>query len=189
MKTLLELFLIFAKIGGFTFGGGYAMLPMLEKELAENKGWVTQDEILDYFAIGQCTPGVIAVNTATFVGTKIKGTVGGICATLGVVAPSVVIIGIIAAFISNFQDYEVVQHALVGVRAAVIALILSSVLKIGKKSVVDIVTGVIFLAVTVLSFFTDASPVIFIVIAGVIGIAVNFIKAHCQKPEKEGEDK
>ncbi len=189
MKTLLELFLIFAKIGGFTFGGGYAMLPMLEKEVVEAKGWATNDELLDYFAIGQCTPGIIAVNTATFVGTKIKGTLGGIFATLGVVAPSIVIISIIAAFVSNFQDYEIVQHAFSGVRAAVIALILSSVLKIGKKSVVDIITGIIFLLVALLSFFTDMSPVIFIVVAALLGIAVNFIKARNQASRKEGEEK
>ena len=104
MKILLQLFIIFARIGGFTFGGGYAMLPMLQKELVENKGWTTNEELIDYYAIGQCTPGVIAVNVATFVGYKTKGVLGGIFATLGMITPSLIIVGLIAAFISGFQD-------------------------------------------------------------------------------------
>ena len=99
MKQLLELFLTFAKIGGFTFGGGIAMLPMLQKEIVEKKNWATQEELMDYYAIGQCTPGIIAINTATFVGYKQKGTIGGIVATLGMAFPSVVIITIIAALV------------------------------------------------------------------------------------------
>ena len=133
MKLLIKLFFTFARIGGFTFGGGYAMLPMLQKEVVEKYKWVTNDELLDYYAIGQCTPGVIAVNVATFIGQKQKGVPGAIVATLGVVAPSVVIIGVIAAFISGFRDLEVVQWAFSGIRAAVVALILSSVIKISKK--------------------------------------------------------
>ena len=104
MKELLDLFLTFARIGGLTFGGGYAMLPMLQKEVVEQRGWVTEDELMDYYAIGQCTPGIIAVNTATFVGQRRRGVIGGIVATLGVVFPSLIIITIIAAFISNFAD-------------------------------------------------------------------------------------
>ena len=107
MKTLIQMFLIFAKIGGFTFGGGYAMLPMLQKEVVENKKWATQEELMDYYAIGQCTPGIIAVNTATFIGYKNKGFLGAIFATVGVITPSVIIVGIIAMFISNFQEYEI----------------------------------------------------------------------------------
>lgn len=183
MKTLIQLFLIFARIGGFTFGGGYAMLPMLQREVVENKKWATQEELMDYYAIGQCTPGIIAVNTATFVGYKEKGVLGAIFATAGVVTPSVIIVGIIAMFISNFQDYEIVQHAFAGIRAAVVALIASSVIKLFKKSVIDAVTGVIFAAVTLLSFFTDISPVVFVVISGVIGLAAKLIKAHLSSKE------
>lgn len=187
MKTLLELFLIFARIGGFTFGGGYAMLPMLQKELVEKKKWVSGDELLDYFAIGQCTPGVIAVNTATFVGYKIKGLAGAIFATLGMITPSIVIITVIAAFLTNFQDIEMVKYAFAGIRAAVVALILSAVLKLAKKSVVDIITAVMFLAVTALSVFTDLSPAIFVVAAGVCGILIKGCKKDGGKaPEQKG---
>ena len=170
MKELLLLFAVFAKIGGFTFGGGYAMLPILQREVVDKRQWATQEELMDYFAIGQCTPGIIAVNTATFIGYKRKGVLGAIFATLGVVAPSVVIITVIAAFIRNFQHIEAVQWAFEGIRAAVVALILSAVIKLGKKSLVDVATVVIFLAVAVLSAVTDLSPAIFVVAAGLCGL-------------------
>ena len=185
MKTLLQLFLIFARIGGFTFGGGYAMLPMLQKELVENKGWTTNEELIDYYAIGQCTPGIIAVNVATFVGYKIKGIVGGIFATLGMITPSIIIVGLIAAFISGFQDYEIVQWAFSGIRAAVVALILSAMWKIAKKSIVDIFAFVIFIIVAIVSFFTDLSPVIFVVAAGVCGLVLNSTGIRKAKGEKK----
>ncbi len=185
MKKLIQLFLIFARIGGFTFGGGYAMLPMLQKELVENKGWTTNEELIDYYAIGQCTPGVIAVNVATFVGYKTKGILGGIFATLGMITPSIIIVGIIAAFLEGFQDYEVVQWAFSGIRAAVVALILSSMWKIAKKSIVDIFAFVIFILVAILSFFTDLSPVIFVVSAGVCGLILNCTGIRKAKEEKK----
>ncbi len=187
MKTLIQMFLIFAKIGGFTFGGGYAMLPMLQKEVVENKKWATQEELMDYYAIGQCTPGIIAVNTATFIGYKNKGILGAIFATVGVITPSVIIVGIIAMFISNFQEYEIVQYAFGGIRAAVVALIASSIIKLSKKSVKDIISFVIFLVVTVLSFFTDLSPVIFVLAAGVCGLVVNITGVRKKKEEKKDE--
>lgn len=185
MKTLFQLFIIFARIGGFTFGGGYAMLPMLQKELVDNKGWTTNEELIDYYAIGQCTPGVIAVNVATFVGYKTKGVLGGIFATLGMVTPSLIIVGIIAAFLHGFQDYEVVQWAFSGIRAAVVALILSAMWKIAKKSLVDIFAVIIFLAVTVLSFFTDISPVVFVLVAGVCGLLLNISGIRKAKEDKK----
>ena len=185
MKTLIQMFFIFARIGGFTFGGGYAMLPMLQKELVENKGWTTNEELIDYYAIGQCTPGIIAVNVATFVGYKTKGVIGAIFATLGMITPSIIIVGIIAAFISGFQDYEVVQWAFSGIRAAVVALILSAMWKIAKKSLVDIFAVIIFLAVTGLSFFTDVSPVIFVVTAGICGLVLNGTGIRKAKEEKK----
>ena len=172
MKTLLQLFLVFARIGGFTFGGGYAMLPLLQREIVEKRKWATQEELMDYYAIGQCTPGIIAVNTATFIGYKIKGIIGGIVATVGVVAPSIVIIVVISAFISNFQDLQAVKWAFGGIRAAVIALIVSSVIKLSNKSLVDVVTVILFLVVTALSFFTNLSPAIFVVAAGLCGIVL-----------------
>ena len=170
MKELLRLFLAFAKVGAFTFGGGYAMLPMLQREIVENRQWATEEELMDYYAIGQCTPGVIAVNTATFIGEKRKGLAGAIAASLGVVFPSVVIITIIAAFIQNFQHIEAVQWAFDGIRAAVVALIVSAVIKLGKKSIVDIATALIFLVVAVLSVLTNLSPAIFVVAAGLCGL-------------------
>ncbi len=186
MKLLLDLFYIFARIGGFTFGGGYAMLPMLQKEVVEKRKWATQDELMDYYAIGQCTPGIIAVNVATFIGTKLKGFWGAFFATMGVITPSIIIIMIIAAFISGFQDIEAVTHAFNGIRAAVVALILSSVIKLSKKSIVDRITTVIFVLVALLSFFTDISPVLFIIAVAFISLAVNMIKA---KKMKGGEEK
>ena len=185
MKTLLQLFLIFARIGGFTFGGGYAMLPMLQKELVENKGWTTHEELIDYYAIGQCTPGIIAVNVATFVGYKTKGVIGAVFATLGVITPSLIIVGLIAAFISGFQDYEVVQWAFSGIRAAVVALIMSAIWKIAKKSIVDIFAVVIFLLVAVLSYCTDLSPAVFVIVAGVCGLILNGTGIRKPKEEKK----
>ena len=111
MKQLLDLFFTFARIGGLTFGGGYAMLPILQREVVEKRKWVTNEEIMDYYAIGQCTPGIIAVNTATFIGQKCAGNIGGIVATLGVVFPSLIIITLIAAFLQNFADLAIVKNA------------------------------------------------------------------------------
>lgn len=172
MNIFLDLFLTFAKVGVCTFGGGYAMLPILQREVVERKGWATDEELTDYFAIGQCTPGVIAVNTATFIGHKYKGVLGAICSTLGVVFPSIVIITAIAAFLSNFADFPVVQHALSGVNAAVVALIFSSVIKLGKSTLKDAISICIFLAVLVLAFVAGLSPVLLIVGAGLTGYVV-----------------
>ncbi len=161
MNIYLDLFFTFAKIGVCTFGGGYAMLPILQREVVEKKGWATDEELTDYFAIGQCTPGIIAVNTATFIGSKLKGIPGGIFTTLGVVFPSVVIITLIAAFLSNFADIPAVQHALAGVNACVVALIASSVIKLGKSSLKNAAARCIFAVVLVLavlgSLFTPES--------------------------------
>ena len=172
MNIYLDLFLTFAKVGVCTFGGGYAMLPILQREVVEKKGWATDEELTDYFAVGQCTPGIIAVNTATFIGYKHKGVPGGILTTLGVVFPSLVIITAIAAFLSNFADIPLVQHALAGINAAVVALIASSVLKLAKSNLKDAVSGGIFLAGLALALLLKLSPVILIVCAGVIGWVV-----------------
>ena len=169
MKELFQLFFSFARIGGFTFGGGYAMLPMLQKEIVEKYGWVTEDELMDYYAIGQCTPGIIAVNTATFVGYKLKKVPGAIAATLGVIAPSIVIITLIAAFLQNFAELAVVKHAFNGIRAAVCVLIFNAVAKLAKKSVVDKVTLGICIVVVGLSLFTEVSPAIMVILAGGAG--------------------
>lgn len=170
MKLLFDLFLTFAKIGGFTFGGGYAMLPILQREVVENKHWAEDDELMDYYAIGQCTPGVIAVNVSTFIGYKLAGIPGGMFATLGVVTPSVIIITLIAAFLRNFADLPVVIHAFNGVRVCVCILILNAVMKLGKKSVVDKLTVAIFVAVSVLSIITNLSPIIYVILSSIVGL-------------------
>ena len=169
LRALGELFLSFARVGVLTFGGGYAMLPMLQHEIVEKRGWATEEELTDYFAIGQCTPGVIAVNTATFVGQKHAGVSGGIVATLGVVFPSFVIITVIAALLSNFSDLPAVKNAFAGIRVCVCVLILNAVVKLWKKTVVDLPTFVIFVLVFGLSLFFDISPVLFVAASGVAG--------------------
>ena len=173
MKELIELFLAFARIGGLTFGGGYAMLPMLQREAVEKKGWVTEEELMDYYAVGQCIPGVIAVNTAVFIGTKAKGLAGAIAASLGVISPSIVIIVAIAAFIQSFSELPIVQNAFAGIRIGVCVLILSAVLKLFKKAIIDKFTFGLFAVVFALSIFTDISPILFVILAAIAGIAVH----------------
>lgn len=175
MKLCLKLFLVFAQIGVMTFGGGYAMLPILQREIVEKRKWATDEELMDYFAIGQCTPGIIAVNTATFIGQKLKGVFGGIFATIGVIFPSLVIISLLAGVIEAFSHIEWVQNAFGGIRICVCVLILNSVVKLGKKAITDKISLLIFLAVVIASFFTDLSPVIFVLIAAVAGILVKSI--------------
>ena len=164
MNQLLDLFLTFARIGGLTFGGGYAMLPILQREVVEKRHWATEEELMDYYAIGQCTPGIIAVNTATFVGQGLAGSIGGIVATLGVVFPSLIIITVIAAFIQNFAHLAIVQNAFAGI------LIFNAVVKLWKKAVVDNPTLVICLLVILGSALTEFSPIVFVILAAAAGI-------------------
>lgn len=176
-KQLWQLFVTFAIVGVTTFGGGYAMLPALQREVVDKRKWASDEEVMDWYAIGQCTPGVIAVNTATFVGQKQAGVIGGIFATLGVVFPSLVIITIIAAFIQNFAHLAAVQKAFAGIRVCVCVLILNAVVKLWKKSVVDWKTLVIFAAVFAGSVLLSVSPVIYVVIAALAGIVVKELEA------------
>lgn len=177
----LDLFFTFARIGAFTFGGGYAMLPMLQSEIVKKKHWATEDDLLDYFAVGQCTPGVIAVNTASFIGYYKKGIPGCICATAGVIAPSIVIILVIATLLTNFADLPVVQHALAGIRIAVCVLILQAVIKLFKSGVKDRVGIVVFAAALILAVF-DVVPTIAVVIAAAVaGIAAKTLEARRKK--------
>ena len=181
MKELLELFLTFAKIGVMTFGGGMAMLPILEREIVQNKKWATEEELVDYFAIGQCTPGIIAVNTATFIGQKKKGVLGGIAATLGVVFPSLIIITVLAGLITNFAHLAWVQNAFAGIQVCVCVLIFNAVLKLLKKSVVDKRTAAIFLIVMAGSLFLHISPVWFVVVSAVAGILLKNLEGRAAK--------
>ena len=172
MKKYWELFITFAKMGVLTFGGGMAMLPILQREVVENKHWADEEELTDYFAIGQCTPGIIAVNTATFIGQKLYGTVGGILATLGVVFPSLVIISLLAGLINNFADLAWVQNAFAGIQVCVCVLIFTAVVKLLKKSVVDKRTLVIFLLVLAGGCLLDVSPVVFVLLSALAGIVL-----------------
>lgn len=176
MHPYLDLFLTFARMGACTFGGGYAMLPILQREVVENHGWATEDELMDYYAIGQCTPGVIAVNTATFIGYKTQGLPGAILATVGVIAPSLIIIIAIAAFIQQFAHLAAVQHAFAGIRIAVCALVLQSVWKMAKKGVVDMPTGIILLATFAAVAFLGVSPVVMVVVAAAAGILIGLVR-------------
>ena len=172
MNDILDLFFVFSRIGGFTFGGGYAMLPIIQKEIAEERKWASEEEIIDFYAIGQCTPGIIAINTATMIGYRHKGVAGALAATLGMVFPSLIIITIIASFFQRFQEYQLVQHAFAGIQIAVVALILDIVLKMWKRSVKDYFgVLVFFLGFLLLSFFR-LSPIIVIVISALAGIII-----------------
>lgn len=172
-----EIFTVFIKVGALTFGGGYAMLPIINKEAVDRRGWVTQEEIMDYYAVGQCLPGMIAINTAVFVGDKIRGKRGGIVAALGVAFPSLVIIMIIAAALTPFVNHPIVQKAFMGVRIAVAALIIQSIATMWKKGIKDIYTLIAFIIVFMLSAFTKISTVLLIIAAVVFGIVVK-VFAH-----------
>ena len=169
---LWKLFVAFAKIGVMTFGGGYAMIPMLEREIVDKHGWAASEDLMDYYAVGQCTPGVIAVNTATFIGQKLAGVPGGIVASLGVVFPSLVIITVIAGILTSFADIPAVKSAFAAIRVCVCVLIFNSVLKLWKGAVKDKAALVLFLLVFGLSLFFDISPIVFVVFCAAAGIAL-----------------
>ena len=194
MKDLLELYWAYLKIGCVNFGGGYAMLPLLERELVTKRGWTTMEELRDYFAIGQCTPGVIALNVSTFIGQKRKGVAGAIAAMLGFLTAPIAIILVIAAFLRNFAELEVVQHAFAGIRVCVCVLILQAVLRLWKSSVVDVLTMVLYaviLALRAVSTFTSLLPfkipaAVLVILAGLAGLAASLVKNKKNAARKEG---
>ena len=183
--SLWTLFFTFAKIGVMTFGGGYAMLPILEREVVTNHGWATSEEMLDYYAIGQCTPGVIAVNVATFIGNRKRGIPGGIVATLGVIFPSLLIILSLASVLQLFQDNVYVQKAFGGIRIAVCALIASTVIKLAKKTVRSIIAAIITIASFCLEIFLGVSPIIIVASVIVFGLIMYFA---IREKKKEAEE-
>lgn len=185
MKELIELFLVFAKCGVCTFGGGYAMLPILQRELVERRGWVTDEEITDYYAVGQCTPGVIAVNVSTFIGMKKRGWIGAVFSTLGVIFPSVVIITLIAALLSGFADNEYVAHALGGIRAAVCALVGVTVVGLVKKSMKSLFGIAMGVGAFLVMLFFDISPVLVVIAAALLGILYSSAEAKEKLKKKE----
>lgn len=181
MKELIRLFCTFFRIGLFTFGGGLTMLPMLKYELIERRGWITEERLLECYAIGQCTPGIIAVNTATYVGYLRRGVAGGIVATLGMVAPSVAIITVVAAFLQSFMSSPILQHALMGIRGAVCALMLNTVYTLARKSLVSPASVVICAVAFLLALLTDIPTVLLIVLAGVAGVLIDRVKGGAVK--------
>lgn len=172
---MLKLFCTFFKIGICTFGGGYAMLPMLEREIVEKNHWASNDEILDYYAIGQCTPGIIAVNVSTFIGYKLHGVLGAMFSTLGLITPSLIIITVIASILDNITQTPTVTHIFNGIQLVVLALVLNAVIKIWKGSIKDIISFCIFLIVIILSLLFNLSPTIGVIIAALLGLLVKFI--------------
>lgn len=170
MTKISDLFTSFFKIGILTYGGGLAMLPILKREIVEHRQWTTEEELLDVYAISQCTPGIIAVNTATYIGYKERGIAGGIFATLGVILPSLVIICLVASVLRQFMENEILLHALAGVRIVVCALILNTVVTMTKKGVKDTLGIFLFLAAFLLATFSPIPIVVLILSAAVIGI-------------------
>lgn len=195
MKELFDLFFTFMKIGAVSFGGGYAMLPVLTREFCDKRNWVTDTELNDYFAIGQVTPGIIAVNVATFIGNKRKGIVGGIVATIGLVLAPVFIITLIAALLTNFAELEVVKHAFAGIRVCVCVLMLSAILRLRKKSVPDIPALIICAILFLLSAFGEYIPVIgafispvwLVLIAATAGIIIQNIRSSEKNDGGDGK--
>ena len=170
MKILLDLYITFFKIGAFTFGGGYAMLPLLQRELVDKRKWITEEEMLDYYAIGQTTPGIIAVNTSTFCGRKRKGNLGGIFASLGFITPSIIIITLIANFLKEFSHLLFIQHAFAGIRIAVSALVLNTVINMVKKTANTKTKILIFVLTFIAIGIFSISPIIIVIACGIFGI-------------------
>lgn len=176
MKELMALYWAFFRIGGLTFGGGLTMLPMLKYELVEKRNWITEEDLIDCYAIGQCTPGIIAVNTATFVGYKRKGIAGGIFSTLGMMSPSVIIITLVAVCLEQFINNIWVQHALMGIRGVVCALMLNTVITLAKKSLVSPITWMICGLAFLVSMFTPVPLIAIVIVAALWGIIMEKIK-------------
>lgn len=186
MKTSLwQLFATFAKIGSLTFGGGMAMLPLLEREVVERHHWATSEELLDFYAIGQCTPGIIAINTATFIGFRERKDIGGVSASLGMVFPSFVIILLLATVLKMLEGNVFVLKAFAGIRIAVCALILKSVISMGRKSVVDVVSAAALVAAIALNLIFGVSTVMIVIGAILLGIAYHFILQRKKAREEQ----
>lgn len=146
------------------------MLPVIQREVVENKHWVTNEEIVEYYAIGQCTPGIISVNTSTFVGNKVAGIAGGITATLGFIFPAFLIICMIAGLVENFSDLPIVRNAFAGIRVCACVLIFNAVIKMWKSSIHDFFTFAVFGTVFLLTILFSLSPILLILISAVFSL-------------------
>ena len=188
IKNYLQLWGLFFKIGAMTFGGGLAMLPILERELSEKRDWATKDQLLDYYAIGQSTPGLIAVNVATFIGFNRGGILGGIVATLGIVTPSIIIITFLASFISSYSDISWVKKILAGINVAVAAILTKAAWDFGKKTIKNILGLLIFIASFVAVYFLKIDTVIIIGVSAIIGVILHLISSKKALKNKAGEE-
>ena len=188
LKLLWDLFSVFFKIGICTFGGGIAMLPILQRELADKRGWTDENELLDYFAIGQSTPGIIAVNVATFIGFKKAGVIGGCVATFGMVFPSIIIITLIAMFLSNFSDIVWVKKAMNGINVAVAAILTSAVYKFAKKSVKGTLGLVLLLASFVVIFLFNVDTIWVILGSALLGVVLAGCRGDLKKSVVKNEN-
>lgn len=176
LKELFSFYMIFFRMSAVTFGGGYAMLPILRREFVDNLGWMDEETIMDYYALSQSLPGLIAVNVSVFIGYRYKGVLGAIVAALGMVSPCIIIITAIAMFLSGFRDNIYVQRALSGVSVCVVALILQTVLGLWKKGVKDKLGIVIFAVIFALNLLTDISPVVLVISCGIVGVVAGALR-------------
>ena len=188
LKEALELYIAAAKVGALTFGGGYAMLPIIQREMVDSKGWNTEEEIMDYYALAQCLPGIIMVNTMAFLGEKKGGRLGAVIASLGAVTPSLIIIIIIASLLTRFADIAAVQHAFMGIRVCVTVLIFNAILKMWKTAVIDIPTIIIFIVVAIGSLLLPLSPIIYVLLAAIAGIAISTAKKDGKNAVEQAEE-
>ncbi|NLC93126.1 MAG: chromate transporter [Treponema sp.] len=185
IKECLDLFFVFSKIGLFTFGGGLAMMPMMQRELITKKKWITEEELLDYYAIGQSTPGIVAVNVSTFVGYKQLGSFGGVIATLGMITPSLIVIMVLATFINSISDIPLAQKALKGINVAVAALLTTVIINFAKKTIKNWWNFLLMIAAFILVFFFKIPSFILILFAILLGVVNTFIAL--KKNKKDGK--
>lgn len=184
LKKSLKLFLVFFKIGAFTFGGGYAMVPIIQSEVAEKRGWIKNEDILDILAISESTPGPIAINSATFVGYQVAGVFGSVMATLGVVLPSLIVISVISYFFRQFLEFKVVKYAFFGIRAGVLALIVKAAKNMMKACPKNIVAYIIVAAAFILTAVFDANVFIVIIGSAVAGLIYSLVNDKRKGTEK-----
>ncbi|CCU80514.1 Chromate transporter [Halanaerobium saccharolyticum subsp. saccharolyticum DSM 6643] len=180
MKKIIKIFFIFFKIGSFTFGGGYAMLPIIKRELVDNLGWIQEKDIYNYYAIGQSTPGIIAVNTATMTGYSLQGVKGALAATTGFILPSLIIITFIASFFKRFQEISIFQHAFTAIQIAVVALIIDIVIKMWQKSDKSKFSFLLFILAFLLLVLFDISPVFVILGSAAAGVLIQYLRGNLQ---------
>ena len=181
MKDLWKLFQLFFKIGLFTFGGGYAMLPLLKAEVVSKRRYLTEEELLDLYSIGQCTPGIIAVNVATFIGYQQKGIKGAIASTTGIIFPSLIIIMSLATVLSHFMDNRYVSYAFAGIRICVAALITDIIYDLARKNIKNYLSTIIFLVSLTLLIGANISAVSLVLLTAIFSLAFGELKRKIKK--------